>query len=274
VTAAAATDARSVPAPTGAVSFPRVLRSEWIKLRSLRSTLFTFLAAVVLMVGLGSLFSWGFESHLAERRDELAGFDPTRHSLRGLFLAQLAIGVLGVLDVTGEYATGMIRASLMAVPKRTPLLAAKALVFSAVAFVLMAIACIAAFLSGQRILATHQLGVGLGDPHVLRAVLGTAAYLTGVGLLGVAFGSILRSTAGAIATLVGLVLVLPILGAILPSQWSSHVTPYLPSSAGQAISNVKPDPSSMAPGTGFALFTAYVVGALVLAALLLRQRDA
>lgn len=257
-----------------AVTFGRVLRSEWIKLRSLRSTVFTFLAALTLMVGLGSLFSWGLESHLAERRDELAGFDATLHSLRGMFLAQLAVGVLGVLVITGEYATGMIRASLTAVPRRLPVLWAKALIFGIVAFVVMAVACFAAFSAGQRILGVQHLGVGVGDAHVVRAVLGAAAYLTGVGLLGLAIGAILRSTAGAIATLVGLVLVLPILGAILPSSWSANITPYLPSSAGQAIVNVVPDPGGMAPWTGFALFAVYVVGALGLAAVFLRRRDA
>ena len=268
--------ATPVEAPTraDAVTFSRVLRSEWIKLRSLRSTVFTFLAALVLMVGLGSLFSWGFESHLAERRDELAGFDATLHSLRGMFLAQLAVGVLGVLVITGEYATGMIRASLTAVPRRLPVLWAKAVIFGIVAFVVMTVGCFGAFLAGQRILGVQHLGVGLGDAHVLRAVLGAAAYLTGVGLLGLAVGAILRSTAGAIATLVGLVLVLPILGAILPSSWSANITPYLPSSAGQAIVNVVPDASGMAPWTGFVLFALYVVGALGVAAVLLRRRDA
>jgi ABC-2 type transport system permease protein len=250
------------------------VRSELIKLRSLRSTLITFAVSLVLMIGLGSLFSWGFESHIANRRDELSGFDATLHSLRGLFLGQLAVGVLGVLVITGEYATGMIRASLTAVPRRLPVLWAKALVFGAAAFVVMLVACLGAFFAGQRILAVQHLGVGISDPGVLRAVVGAAVYLTGIGILGLAIGAILRTTAGGIATLVGLVLVLPILGEILPSDWSKWVRPYLPSNAGQAIINVKPEAGGMAPFTGLALFVAYVVGSLVLASVLLRRRDA
>jgi ABC-2 type transport system permease protein len=267
-------DTANVVPGAAAVTFRRVLRSEWIKFRSLRSTTYTFLTAFTLMVGLGSLFSWGFESHIADQQDELAGFDATLHSLRGMFLAQLAVGVLGVLMITGEYATGMIRASLTAVPHRLPVLWAKAVIFGLVSFAIMAVACFGAFLVGQHILDVQHLGVGIGDPHVLRAVLGCAAYLTGIGLLGLAIGAILRSTAGSIAALVAVVLVLPILGAVLPHTWSANITPYLPSSAGQAIMNVVPDPSGMAPWTGFALFAVYVVAALGVAAVLLRHRDA
>ena len=258
-----------------AVTLPRVLRSEWIKLRTLRSTMWTFSVAVVLMVGLGCLFSWGFERRLAEQRpEELRTFDPTLHSVRGLFLAQLAIGVLGVLVVSGEYATGTIRATFGAVPRRLEVLWSKVVVFGASAFVVGLVAALGAFAGGQRILATHHLGAGIGDPGVARALLGVALYLTGIGLLGLAFGAILRSTAGAIATLVGLVLVLPILGALLPASWSSHVSPYLPSAAGQAMLNVRPDSSMMAPLTGGLLFLGWVALALAVAAVQLRRRDA
>lgn len=164
----ATTSTRQAPASrrsTLRVTQGRVIRSEWIKLRSLRSTALTLLTAVVLLVGLGLLFSWGEESHLAEQSPaERLRFDPTLTSQRGMFLAQLAVGVLGVLVVTGEYGTGMIRASLTAVPKRLPVLWAKALVFTAVAFIVMLVAAAAAFFGGQAILATQHIGVPLSAP--------------------------------------------------------------------------------------------------------------
>jgi ABC-type transport system involved in multi-copper enzyme maturation permease subunit len=257
------------------VTQAKVVLSEWIKLRSLRSTYFTLLAAVALMVGFGYLFSWGVESHWAQQSAaERATFDPTLTSLRGMYLAQLAVGVLGVLVVTGEYSTGMIRATLAAVPKRLPVLWSKTAVFGGVALVTMVIAALVSFLGGQAILSTQHIQTTLSEPGVLRAVIGTGMYLAVVGVLGVALGTILRNTAGAIATLFGVLLVLPILGALLPSSWRTHITPYLPSNAGQAIMNVVHSSNDMAPWTGFALFCAYTAGALALAAVVLKRRDA
>jgi ABC-2 type transport system permease protein len=263
------------PAEAPGVTLARVVRSEWIKFRSLRSTVYTLLAAVALMVGLGLLFCYGVETHWAEHgfRDR-ANFDPTLVSERGMFLGQLAVGVLGVLFMSGEYATGMIRASLAAVPKRLPVLWAKALVFGLVAWAVMSAAAFTVFFGGQRILMTQHIGAGIGDPGVLRAVAGTGLYLAVVGILGLALGTILRSTAGAIATLFGILLVLPVLGEVLPASWGDHITPYLPSNAGQAVMAVRPDSGTMAPWTGFALFCGYTVVCLGVAAVLLRRRDA
>jgi ABC-type transport system involved in multi-copper enzyme maturation permease subunit len=191
-----------------------------------------------------------------------------------MFLAQLAIGVLGVLVITGEYATGMIRASLSSVPKRLPVLWAKAMVFGSLGFVVMLVAAFAAFFGGQKILGLQHIGAGIADPGVVRAVIGTALYLAVVGLLGLALGAILRSTAGSIATLFGVLMVLPVIGQLLPGSWAGHITPYLPSNAGQAIMAVKPDPSMMGAWTGFGLFCLYAVAALGVAAALLKRRDA
>jgi ABC-2 type transport system permease protein len=251
----------------------RVLASEWIKLRSLRSTMYTLLAAIVMTIGLGMLFS-GVMANRWSRLDppELARFDPTGVSLRGVFLAQLAIGVLGVLLITGEYSTGMIRATLAAVPKRLPVLWAKVGLFGVVAAVLMIVSSFVAFLSGQALLGTH--GTTLGASGVARAVVGAGLYLTVVGLLGVALGFIIRNTAGAIATLFGVLLVLPVLGEVLPSTWAKHITPYLPSNAGQAVMSVHQAPGDLAPWTGFAVFCGYAVVAIIAAAALLKRRDA
>ncbi|MGR6974688.1 ABC transporter permease [Streptomyces cynarae] len=270
------TTASVIPAAErGEVTQLRVIRSEWIKLRSLRSTLFTLLAAVVAMVGLGCVFSY-FTAH---RWDELPpqerlAFDPTLVSLRGFFLAQLAVGVLGVLVMSGEYATGMIRASLAAVPRRLPVLWAKALVYAVVAWVLMTGAALAAFLLGQAALSGRHLGTSLSAPGVLRAVLGAGLYLTVVGLIGVALGALVRNTAGGIATLFAVLLVLPVLAQALPSSWLDAINPYLPSTAGQGLVHVQQQPHTLAPWAGFAVFCLYALATLAGAAVTLRRRDA
>ncbi|MEV1286152.1 ABC transporter permease [Micromonospora sp. NPDC049679] len=251
----------------------RVLASEWIKLRSLRSTVYTLLAAIVMTVGAGLLLSAFMASQVAQPDPQHpVQFDPTGASLRGVFLAQLAIGVLGVLLVTGEYSTGMIRATLSAVPTRLPVLWAKAGVFSVVSAVLMTAASFTAFLGGQAILGTH--GTTLAATGVARAVIGAGLYLTVVGLLGVGLGFIIRNTAGAIATLFGLLLILPTLAEVLPSSWAKHVVPYLPSNAGQAVMAVQQAPGDPAPWTGFGVFCAYAAATIIAAGILLKRRDA
>jgi hypothetical protein len=256
------------------VTFPRVVRSEWVKFRSLRSTWITLGLVVLFVVGLGVLFSAARAAHWA-RADavERATFDPAATSLGGTFLAQLAIGVLGVLVVTAEYGSGMIRASLTAVPRRLPVLGAKTLVFAVITLIATLPAAFLAFVLGQRMLAGKHIETTLAAPHVTRAVIGAALYLTAIGLFGVALGWLLRHTAGAIATLVGLLLVLPILVHFLPTSWSDTVGKWLPGSAGQAVFAVRPEPHSFTPWVGFAVLCAYVAVCLVAAAVLLVRRD-
>jgi ABC-2 type transport system permease protein len=266
---------RQPAAPPKKVTQARVILSEWTKLRSLRSTVFSLLAAVVFIVGLSILVPSVTVAHWPPRdAREALGFDPTSRSLAGVFLAQLAIGVLGVLFITGEYATGMIRATLAAVPSRLPVLWAKAVVFAAVTLVLTVPSVLGAFFIGQSILKGKHLQAALGDPGVSRAVLGAALYLTVVGLLGLALGALMRNTAGGISTLFGVLFVLPIIVRFLPSSWSDPITKYLPNSAGEAITHVHPDPSGLSPWAGFGLFCAYTAIVLVAAAVSLRRRDA
>ncbi|GAB2963086.1 ABC transporter permease subunit [Amycolatopsis acidiphila] len=263
------------PMPGARVTQARVLASEWVKFRSLRSSYVALAANIVVLVGFGIMFSAVVDSRWTRMNPiEQARFDPTVTSLRGLYLAQLIIGVLGVLVVSGEYSTGMIRASLSAAPRRLPVLWAKLAVFAVVTFAVTVIGSFVAFFAGQAMLSSQHIQTTLGAPGVLRAVLGTALYLTVVGLLGVALGWILRHTAGAIATLFGVLLVLPALVSALPDSWSSHVDPYLPSAAGQALTAVRADPTSLAPWTGFAVFCGYLVVAVIAAAVLLERRDA
>lgn len=257
------------------VTQTRVIHSEWTKLRSLRSTVFSLLAAVVFIVGLSALVPSVIVSHWPPRdAGEALSFDPTTRSLAGVFLAQLAIGVLGVLLISGEYATGMIRATFAAVPTRLPVLWAKTAVFAGVTLVLTVPAVLGAFLIGQSIFKGKNLQTDLGQPGVVRAVLGAALYLTVVGVLGLGLGALLRNTAAAISTLFGLLFVLPIIVHFLPSSFSDSVDKYLPSSAGQAITHVRADPLSLSPWAGFGVFCLYAVAALAVAAVGLRRRDA
>jgi ABC-type transport system involved in multi-copper enzyme maturation permease subunit len=251
----------------------RAAKSEWIKLISLRSSWITFAAAVVAVIGLGVLISAVTNSHFAEMRpEERLRFNAVDRSLAGINLAQLAIGVLGVLVVTGEYATGMIRSSLMAVPRRLPVLAGKAVVFAAATFVLMIISAFVAFLLGQAALGSH--GTTLNAPHALRAVIGVPLYLTVVAVFAIGIGFIVRSTAGGIATLFGIMLVLPGLGRLLPTTWQPHVLPYLPSNAGAGVYSVQPEAGMLSTWTGFAVLCIWAAAALVIGAILLRRRDA
>jgi ABC-2 type transport system permease protein len=255
------------------VTQTRVLRSEWIKLWSLRSTFFTLAAALVGMVGIGYLVSYEGRRHYSSMGlVERLTFDPTMHSLFGVYLAQLAIGVLGVLVITGEYATGMIRATLAAVPTRLPVLWAKLAVFGSVTFTLMLAGSFAAFFGGQKLL--HPYGTTISQPNVLRAVIGVALYLTVVALLAIGLGFVLRNTAGGIATLFGLLLVLPVLIRAFPTSWQHHVSPYLPSNAGSTLFDLHPDSIGLAPWTGFGVFCAWAAASIVAAAILLRRRDA
>ncbi|MCW2723844.1 MAG: transporter permease [Frankiales bacterium] len=261
------------PVPALKVTQARVFTSEWIKMRSLRSTGFTLLAAVVAMIALGCLVGWATNAHWAQMDPgEHAHFEAIGRSLAGVNLAQLAIGVLGVLLVSGEYATGMIRATFSAAPRRLPVVWAKAALFAAVTFVLMLISSFLAFFGGQYFLAAH--GTTLSAPHALRAVFGVAVYLTLVGVFAVALGFIVRSTAGGIATLFGLLLVLPGIGQVLPASWQQHTLPYLPSNAGASLFGVRLDPTALSPGAGLAVLCLWVVAGLALAAVLVKRRDA
>ncbi|MGW4524010.1 ABC transporter permease [Amycolatopsis sp. NPDC004378] len=253
----------------------RVLRSEWLKFRSVRSTPLAVAVTIVGMIALGWVFSAADASRWPVMRPQAkAHFDPTDVSIRGYVLAQLVLGVLGVLVVSAEYGTGMIRATLSAVPTRTPVLWAKLAIFAVVSFVVGTISSFAAFLGGQAFLSSQHIETTLSAPGVFRAVFGVGLYLTVVGMLGVALGWLIRHTAGAIATLFGLLLVLPGIAEALPDSWAPHIVPYLPSNAGQALLAVRPDPVMLAPWTGFAVFCAYIAVALVAAVVLLERRDA
>ena len=253
----------------------RVVVSEWTKLRSLRSTLWSLFVAVVFTIGLPCVFAtvtavrWSHMS-LHERLDR----HPLEIATAGVNLSQLAIGVLGVLIITGEYSTGMIRASFGAVPKRLPVLWAKIAVFAAVTFVLMLPSVIVAFFASQAILRSHHiLQISFSSSGVARTVIGGAIYLTVVGLFTLALGAITRTTAGGIAVFAAIFFVIPPLMNILPTSWNNAISEYLPSSAGRDVFALTHGSHDLAPGPGIALFCAYPAVAIAIAAVLLMRRD-
>jgi ABC-2 type transport system permease protein len=267
--------AATASATGSGVTFARVLRSEWTKLWSLRSTRWAIAVSFVAMTGLGIVIAAVQMAHWNQMSPhDRATFDAVDVSLGGWHLAQLSIGVLGTLLITGEYSTGQIRSTFAAVPHRLPVLWAKAVVYGAITLMLMLIASFTAFLVSQPILRSHHVQTSLSSPHVLRAVIGAALFLTVTGLLGLSLGALVRNTAGGIATFAGLMFVLPGITAILPNSWGDRVDPYLPLSAGTDILTVHPDPASLSAWTGFLLYLGYAAVALVLSAALLVSRDA
>jgi ABC-2 type transport system permease protein len=258
----------------GAVNQRRVALSEWTKLRSVRSTRWALLVTLLLIVGLGVIACVVFETrwpHLSP--PDRARFHPLRANLVGVNFAQLAIGVLGVLAITGEYATGMIRATFQAVPKRLPVLWGKALVFGSVAFAVTLPATFLVFFIGQAILSGQHINISISHPGVVRALFGAALYLTVMGLFGLGLGAILRSTAGGIAALAGIVFVLPPVLDLLPTSTANAISPYLPSNAGGAVWTINPDAHTLSPWAGIAVFAAYAAIAIAIAAALLIRRD-
>ena len=262
---------------TGRVTLPGVLRSEWVKLRSVRSTAWTYLAAAFTLLFFGSIAA-AFTGGLLAAPDEGPGAaDPTSTVLSGVLLVALIIGVLGVMTMTSEYATGTIRSTMTFVPRRVQVLGAKAAVLVAVTLPVMALATLGTFLVGQALLGAGDAGTAtasLGDPGVLRAVLGAAVYLTGIALIGLALGTLLRSTPAALSVLVGLIFLVPGLGTfLLPASVRDDVLPYLPSNAGSAFTSVSSTPDLLGVGTGAAVFAAWVVVPLALAAVRLVRRS-
>ena len=254
------------------------LHFEWTKLRTVRSTWWTLLAAVVSMLGIATLVSeitvhqWATTTPANRLL-----FDPLETSVSGAFFAQLAMGVLGVLVITTEYGTGMIRTSFAAVPQRGSLLAAKAVVLFAVTLVVGITASFTSFFTTQTVLSTNaatNLGVSITDPGALQTVLGAGLFLALMGLLGCAVGAVLRRSAGAITTLFGLTFLVPVLMQLLPAAIKNNVTKYLPSEAGSAIYRHIQQPHSLTPAAGLIVLCSYTVVALCVATLVLRHRDA
>lgn len=254
------------------LSFPRILASEWIKLRTLRSTWITYAVALLVAIGLSALISFGHGHEVHQH--PLETVDPITPTLfPAVFFGQLVLGVIGVLSITGEYATGMIRASASAVPKRTPVLVAKAVVFALATAVVALMMTFGGFFVGQLVLSQWHLNTTIGGPGALRAVFGAAFYITVVSLIGLGIGFAIRNTGGAIATLFAIVLVLPLIVSALPSSWSVHITKYLPLTIAEHLVSNDRGAASLSQSNGVALLAVYAVAALAIGWVVLKRRD-
>jgi ABC-type transport system involved in multi-copper enzyme maturation permease subunit len=265
---------RGLPPAAGRSGLGGALRSEFTKIRSVRSTYWTLLALIVVTIGMGTLACVGAVTRAGEVRGP--GFDPTFRSLVGLIIGQLIIAVLGALTITSEYSTGMIRTSLTVQPRRGTLYAAKALVFGAVSLVTGLVAAFASFFIGQAILSGKHLNTTLSQPHVLRAVIGAGLFLAVSGLLAFGLGAVLRSTAAAVSTAIGLLFVVTILVNFLPSSWQQDVDKWIPFNAGSQIWTVVTNPGDhmLSAWAGLGVFAAYAAVAVAAGLILFRGRDA
>jgi ABC-type transport system involved in multi-copper enzyme maturation permease subunit len=256
-------------------TFADALRSEWTKLRSVRSTFWALTVTVVLGIGLGAAISAAAaHGYVKSSASAKLSWDPTALSLDGLGIATLAIAVLGVLCVSSEYSSGMIRTSLTAVPKRGRLLAAKSLVFAAVTFVVGEVTSFAAFFVGQALISGHAPHAALGDPGVARAVMGAGLALTALAVLSVAAGTLLRHPAAAIAAMIAVLFVLPAIVQALPDAWRNPVTEFWPTQAGGQLATVYHSAHTLQPWPGFGLMCLFVAIVYAVAWTLLDRRDA
>jgi ABC-2 type transport system permease protein len=268
------TEARGLP--PGRYGISGLLKSEWTKLRTVRSTMWTLGVTVVVGIGISALATAETRAHWATMGPgQRASFDPTSTSLTALLFCQLAIGVLGVLVMSAEYGTGTIRATFSAAPRRPLVLAAKVIVFGVVTLVVAEIVAFASFLLGQALLTAPATHASLSTPGALRAVVGTGLYLGVIGLFALGLATIIRHTAGAISAFVGILLVLPIIIEALPNSLQFDMRRFLPLQIGGVMMSVTNGPGhSFAPWTGFLVLCVYAAAVLVIGGVLLVRRDA
>jgi ABC-2 type transport system permease protein len=270
----AVTATRTAPVTAaGPVSQVRVVRAEWTKLRALRSTWWCALLAVVLIVGLGAAVAGSGAPYKISAGNTAAG--GVSISLVGVLFAQLVVGVLGVLAFSGEYATGMIRASLAVVPARLPVLWAKLIVLAGLVLPVTLLAAVAEFFVANALESSRGgSAMSLTDPGVLREVIGASLYLTAAAVIGLALGALLRRTAAGLSVFVAMFLVVPLVAAYLPGI--KGLVPYLPTSAGGTIWGAGKlfGGHQLSPWAGFAVLCGYAVVLTGLAAWRLRRRDA
>ncbi|MBE3074324.1 MAG: ABC transporter permease [Actinobacteria bacterium] len=273
-----------VQSAAGAVhlTFPRVVRSEWIKFRTLRSTIWTLAITLVVMVGIVTLFSAVAASQLSNTQSAEGDGGSIVVFMIAAGMAQLAVAVLGTLVITGEYSTGMIRSTLAAVPRRLAALWAKAIVLAVSIFLVSIVAVALSLAVMQLFLGDKGVAPDLGNPETLRILVGTALYLTGIAGLAFAIGALLRHSAGALATVLGLLLVIESL-AHIPWRPLQLIVPFLPGTAGSKLmlTQAQIDATSqgavgavLGPWQGFAVLIAWVAVLLTAAAVLIRRRDA
>ncbi len=294
----------ALPPATGRAGLGGAIRSEFTKLRSVRSTYWTIAALVVVSVGFAAIAGFAIANNLHNNPANKAGMDATQASLGAFFeLGQLIIAVLGVLVITSEYSTGMIRTSLTAMPRRGTVYAAKLIVFTTVTLVVSLITSFITFFVGQAAMAGSGVSASLfhsitipanavqnGSPKnvtfsgtivispgtVLTAIIGTALFVTVVGLIAFGLGSIIRHTAGAITSAIGLMFVIPIIVQLLPNTWRWDVVRFFPDAAGRVLSVTvgQHNPHLWSAWPQFGVTLVYAAVLLGVGAYLFRKRDA
>ncbi len=262
--------------PRGHYGFTNVARMEWIKLRSLRSARWGLAVLAAAMIGFAVLVLGVESGHWAHMSAaDRASFDPTNQGFTGLILGQLVTAVLGVLLVTSEFSSGLIRATFAAVPRRPLVLAAKAAVFGGATLIAGEVLAIVSFLAGEAMLRGAAPHVTLATPGVLRAVLMAGAYVCLCGLFGLGLGAIIRHSAGAIAAVVVVIFALPLLLLPLPDSMRNDIVKFLPEQiAGSGITAVQPEANTLSPWAGLGLLCLYAAILLGVGAVLLARRDA
>ncbi|MGY1604709.1 ABC transporter permease subunit [Geodermatophilus sp. SYSU D00815] len=255
-----------------APGFGATLRSEWIKFWSVRSTPWATAMLFVLGAGLTTLLCAAVAAELA---DGSAGESAGSFVTWGMMVAQVMAVVLGAMAVTSEYATGMVRATLTATPRRGAVLAAKALVLSGTLFVVGTVTAVVGYLAGNWFLDRQGVGLALTDDGVLRSLLGSGLYLAGLGLLAAGVGLLVRHTAAALSIVLGTVFVLGNMAMLLPGAWGEWVTKLLPGNAGSVVTQPVPfNPDLLDPWVGLAVFAAETAVVLAVGYATFRRRDA
>ena len=278
------TDARApfagltpLPPAAGRAGFGGTLRSEWTKIRSVKSTMWTLSAAIVISVGISTLGNWGQASHTTDSAARLATLDLTSRSMFGIVLGQLVMVVFGALAITGEYSTGMIRTSLAAQPRRLQVFFAKLVIVTLTAFVVGEVISFASFLIGTHFWATKGVSLSLGTHGALQAVIGGGLYLDGAALLAFGIGAALRHTAGTITLGVFLLFVVTIIVNFMPNSWQVDVDKYLPANAGSQVWSTQHTAdvgTAFGAWAGFAVYLGYAAVALLAGLWVFKRRDA
>jgi ABC-2 type transport system permease protein len=258
-------------APTGSLHFTRMLQSEWTKIRTVRSTMWSLIVMVVLIVGMAALLGATVSSS-----DGSGNPDPSVSlALIGVMIAQIAAATLGVLTISAEYTTGMIRSTLTAYPRRITVLAAKSVVFGALMFVVGLVACYLGYLVCDALVDPEVAGASSGK-EVVKGVVGSATYLALIGLFALGVGTMLRHSAGAITAVLGIMLVPSIFGGFIPGKFGDWVVDYSPMML--LIKMVAPADDAdlgggLGPWPGMVLMACYAAAALAGAAALIKSRD-
>ncbi|WP_108251866.1 ABC transporter permease [Planctomonas deserti] len=273
----------TMTARPSAASLPRlsavgILRSEWIKLRSVRSTVWSYAIIVVVSFAIALLLAATIDFDGAAPPAEMQTSIVLQASTFGIYFGQLIVGVLGVLTISGEYSTGMIRSTLTAVPKRLPALAAKALVLFVTTFVVGLISVFGSLLIASPLLAASGVEADYGDGALIGNLLLAALYLALVAVFALGLGTILRSSAGGIAASLGTILLLPtivsLIAALTQAEWANDLMPYLFANAGTGMYTPSLGGEGLDQGQNTLVVLAWVAVSLVGGALLLKRRDA